>query len=83
MGNVKGEAYRESTHRISKPKNFQFYQDHAAVPYDDERWEKHRRTMHWFNPKVSLASRLAFNFAGQTVDFQRHRDDYQMVSAEL
>lgn len=53
------------------------------MPYDDEKWEKYRQTMHWLNPKVSIASRLAFNFAGQTVDFLRHQDDYQMVSAEL
>ena len=53
------------------------------MPYDDESWENYRRTMYWFNPKISLASRLAFNFAGQTLDFLKHREDYQMVSAKL
>ena len=43
----------------------------------------YRQTMHWLKPNVSLASRLAFNFAGQTVDFLRHRDDYQMVNVAL
>ena len=53
------------------------------MPYGDESWENYRRTMYWFNPKVSLASRLAFNFAGQTLDFLKHREDYQMVIAKL
>ena len=53
------------------------------MPYDDESWENYRRTMYWFNPKVSLASRLAFNFAGQTLDFLKHREDYQMVISKL
>ena len=87
MGNVKGGEYQKESRYANKRFEcnifFQFYQEHAAVPYDDESWENYRRTMYWFNPKVSLASRLAFNFAGQTLDFLKHREDYQMVIAKL
>ena len=71
----KGTRYEVINDTIS----FQFYHGHAAVPYDDEKWDSYRKTMHWLKPQVTLAARLALNFAGQTVDFRKHRDDYQMV----
>ena len=71
-----GRAHTDFNDTIS----FQFYHEHAAVPYDDEKWDSYRKTMHWLKPQVTLAARLALNFAGQTVDFRRHRDDYQMAS---
>ena len=80
MGDVKGGANHVQKGKYFKDAiSLQFYHEHAAIPYGDEKWDNYRKTMHWLKPQVTLAARLALNFAGQTVDFRRHRDDYQMV----